>query len=133
MMPFAGKNRAAKAVLTTVGLLTKRENNRLVTASAARRERARATLLRSDTARAGAGNPIVPAPRYGQRSAEYSLISAMEPNAAPEPEDDHLLEDLAAYTGLLNPERIWQKEERLDDLEEAEERAAAAEAPVAGE
>ncbi len=54
----------------------------------------------------------------------------MEPTPAPAPEDDHLLEDLAAYTGLLNPERIWQKEERRDDLAEAEERAAAAEAPA---
>jgi hypothetical protein len=34
------------------------------------------------------------------------------------PADDHLLEDLAAITGLLNPERIWQQEQQLDDLSE---------------
>ncbi|MBF9236660.1 hypothetical protein I2I05_04555 [Hymenobacter sp. BT683] len=57
----------------------------------------------------------------------------MEPTSLPAPEGDHLLEDLAAYTDLLNPERIWQKEERLDDIEEAEEQAADAEPPAAAE
>ena len=37
----------------------------------------------------------------------------------PEPPDDHLLEDLAALTDLLNPERIWQEEQQLDDLNES--------------
>lgn len=37
------------------------------------------------------------------------------------PADDHLLEDLAAVTGLLNPERIWQEEQQLDDLDEAQD------------
>lgn len=37
-----------------------------------------------------------------------------------QPADDHFLEDLAAMTGLFNPERIWQEEELLDDLEEKE-------------
>ena len=45
----------------------------------------------------------------------------MDPTARPpeSPDDDHLLEDLAAMTGLLNPERIWQEEEQLDELNES--------------
>ncbi|MGI4867441.1 MAG: hypothetical protein ACRYFZ_26215 [Janthinobacterium lividum] len=37
-----------------------------------------------------------------------------------QPADDHLLEELAALTGLFNPERIWQEEEILDDMEQQE-------------
>jgi hypothetical protein len=40
------------------------------------------------------------------------------PHSPKSPTDDHLLEDLAAMTGLLNPERIWQEEQQLDDLHE---------------
>jgi len=48
----------------------------------------------------------------------------MDPLANRPPEltdDDHLLEELAALTGVLNPERIWQEEAALDDLNHAEE------------
>ncbi|MDB5236026.1 MAG: hypothetical protein JWR44_3019 [Hymenobacter sp.] len=46
-------------------------------------------------------------------------------NRSPEPtDDDYLLEDLAALTGVLNPERIWQEEEALDSLNPAEEEPA---------
>ena len=31
------------------------------------------------------------------------------------------LEDLAALTGVLNPERIWQEEQALDDRNQAGE------------
>jgi hypothetical protein len=41
------------------------------------------------------------------------------PNATP-PADDHLLEDLVSFTGLFNPEVLWQQEEKLDDLEDQE-------------
>lgn len=37
------------------------------------------------------------------------------------PAEDHLLEDLAALTGVLNPERIWHEEQALDDRNEAGE------------
>jgi hypothetical protein len=37
-----------------------------------------------------------------------------------QPADDHLLENLAALTGLFNPERIWQEEQLLDDMAEKE-------------
>ena len=57
------------------------------------------------------------------------------PHRPPEPPaDDHLLEDLAAVTGLLNPERIWQEELQLDDLDEArakQEQTPAPDAPAA--
>lgn len=47
----------------------------------------------------------------------------MEPTQLP-PDPSHtsndgFLEDLAALTGMLNPEVIWQQEEKLDELEEA--------------
>ena len=37
------------------------------------------------------------------------------------PTDDSLLNELAALTGLFNPERIWQEEEMLDDMDEREQ------------
>ena len=41
------------------------------------------------------------------------------PDPTPEtPADDHLLEELAALTGLFNPTIIWQQEELLDDMDE---------------
>lgn len=48
----------------------------------------------------------------------------MDSNPRPpeSPADDQLLEDLAALSGLLNPERIWQQEQQLDDLNEAQAR-----------
>jgi len=55
----------------------------------------------------------------------------METNQAPQgpeqPAEDHLLEDLAAFTGLFNPEIIWQEKELLDGQEESSE------SPVADE
>ena len=46
----------------------------------------------------------------------------MDPTTRPPepPADDHLLEHLAALTGLLNPERIWQEEQQLDELDESQ-------------
>ena len=37
------------------------------------------------------------------------------------PADDHLLEELAALTGLFSPEVLWHTEEKLDELTEQEE------------
>ena len=42
----------------------------------------------------------------------------LPPDPAQQPAtDDHFLEDMAALTGLFNPEVIWQKEMQLEDLE----------------
>lgn len=53
----------------------------------------------------------------------------MEENQLPTPPEqpaaDPLLEELAALTGLFNPERIWQEEELLDDMEEKEAQSSA--------
>ena len=43
---------------------------------------------------------------------------------AERPANSHLLEDVVALTGLLSPERIWQKEEQLDELNESQARKA---------
>ena len=46
----------------------------------------------------------------------------MQTNSLPpdddKPADDHLLEDLAALTGLFSPSVLWHTEEKLDDLNE---------------
>jgi hypothetical protein len=42
--------------------------------------------------------------------------SPLPPADAGQPADNHLLEDLAAMTGLFNPEVLWHTEEKLDDL-----------------
>jgi hypothetical protein len=33
----------------------------------------------------------------------------------------HLLDDLASFTGLFNPELIWQTEQKLNDMDDASE------------
>lgn len=46
----------------------------------------------------------------------------MQTNSLPpnddKPADDHLLEDLAALTGLFSPSVLWHTEEKLNDLNE---------------
>lgn len=41
------------------------------------------------------------------------------------PTEPGILEELAALTGLFNPEIIWKEEELLDDLDEQAARQAA--------
>jgi hypothetical protein len=41
------------------------------------------------------------------------------------------LEEMAALTGLFNPEKIWQEEELLDDIDEQEAARGAEPAPSA--
>jgi hypothetical protein len=45
--------------------------------------------------------------------------SPLPPQPTP-PTEPSLLEEMAALTGLFNPEIIWKKEELLDDLDEQE-------------
>ena len=54
--------------------------------------------------------------------------SPLLPHATP-PTEPSILEEMAALTGLFNPEIIWKKEELLDDLDEQEAQRAAATSP----
>lgn len=47
----------------------------------------------------------------------------LPPNPNP-PAEPGILEELAALTGLFNPEIIWKEEELLDDLDEQAARQA---------
>ncbi|RZL02322.1 MAG: hypothetical protein EOO62_22675 [Hymenobacter sp.] len=49
--------------------------------------------------------------------------SSLPSSDANRPTDDHLLEELAALTGLFSPEVLWHTEEKLDELTEQEELA----------
>ncbi len=40
------------------------------------------------------------------------------PDADKPAENDHLLEELAALTGLFSPTVLWHTEEKLDDLDD---------------
>jgi len=51
--------------------------------------------------------------------------SPLPPQSTP-PAEPSLLEEMAALTGLLNPEIIWQEEAMLDTLDEQEAQRAAA-------
>ncbi|MDO7885451.1 hypothetical protein [Hymenobacter cheonanensis] len=51
--------------------------------------------------------------------------SPLPPNPNP-PAEPSILEEMAALTGLFNPEIIWKEEELLDDMDEQEARQAAA-------
>ncbi|RZK31849.1 MAG: hypothetical protein EOO63_03090 [Hymenobacter sp.] len=42
--------------------------------------------------------------------------SSLPPANTNQPANDHLLEELAALTGLFSPEVLWHTEEKLDDL-----------------
>jgi hypothetical protein len=42
--------------------------------------------------------------------------SPLPPHSTP-PTEPSILEEMAALTGLLNPEIIWKEEELLDDLD----------------
>ena len=66
-------------------------------------------------------NPTEPIPEpIPEPIAEPIPEAAQEPLAAsPIEEQPDLLEELTAFTGLFNPERIWQMEEQFDDLDEA--------------
>jgi len=56
--------------------------------------------------------------------------SPLPPQPTP-PAAPSLLEEMAALTGLLNPEIIWQEEALLDTLDEQDaQRAAAPPAPT---
>lgn len=48
---------------------------------------------------------------------------SLPPADAGQPANDHLLEDLAALTGLFSPAVLWHTEEKLDDLIEQDELA----------
>jgi hypothetical protein len=54
------------------------------------------------------------------------------PSDAEQPTEPSMLEDMAALTGLFNPELIWRKEEVLDKLDEqaAQEAADASAVPA---
>lgn len=41
------------------------------------------------------------------------------------PTEPSILEEMAALTGLFNPEKIWQEEELLDDMDEQEAQQSA--------
>ncbi|GAB3636956.1 hypothetical protein GCM10027422_25460 [Hymenobacter arcticus] len=45
---------------------------------------------------------------------------SLPPQDADKPADDHLLEELAALTGLFSPSVLWHNEEKLDALLEQE-------------
>jgi hypothetical protein len=51
------------------------------------------------------------------------------PPATTPPTEPSILEEMAALTGLFNPEIIWREEELLDDMDEQEAQRAAAPAP----
>jgi len=51
--------------------------------------------------------------------------SPLPPQPTP-PTEPSILEEMAALTGLFNPEIIWKEEELLDDMDEQEARRAAA-------
>ena len=55
----------------------------------------------------------------------------MDPTTRPaeRPADSHLLEDVVVMTGFLNPERIWQEEEQLDELNESQAKKASPSVP----
>jgi hypothetical protein len=48
----------------------------------------------------------------------------------PEKHEDNLLEELAALTGLFNPENIWKLEEKRESLNEEEEQQPTASEPA---
>lgn len=54
--------------------------------------------------------------------------SPLPPTPTP-PTEPSTLEEMAALTGLFNPEIIWKKEELLDDMEEQAAQGAAGPAP----
>jgi hypothetical protein len=51
--------------------------------------------------------------------------SPLPPQPTP-PTEPSILEEMAALTGLFNPEIIWKEEELLDDMDEQEAQRAAA-------
>jgi hypothetical protein len=63
------------------------------------------------------------------RRRHFLRRGIMDKNQLPTPPEqpaaDPLLEELVAFTGLFNPERIWQEEEVLDDMEEKEAQSSA--------
>ena len=50
--------------------------------------------------------------------------SPLPPQSTP-PTEPSVLEEMAALTGLFNPEKLWQEEELLDDMDEQEAQRAA--------
>ena len=54
--------------------------------------------------------------------------SPLPPQSTP-PAEPSLLEEMAALTGLFNPEIIWKEEAMLDTLDEQEAQRAAAPTP----
>lgn len=54
--------------------------------------------------------------------------SPLPPNSNP-PTEPSILEEMAALTGLFNPETIWKEEELLDDMDEQAAQQAAPTAP----
>jgi len=57
--------------------------------------------------------------------------STTPPQPTP-PTEPSLLEEMVALTGLFNPERIWQEEALLDDMDEQEAQRAAEADKAAG-
>ena len=57
--------------------------------------------------------------------------STTPPQPTP-PTEPSLLEEMVALTGLFNPERIWQEEALLDDMDEQEAQRAAETDKAAG-
>lgn len=55
--------------------------------------------------------------------------SPLPPQSTP-PTEPSILEEMAALTGLFNPEKIWQEEELLDDIDEQEAARGAEPAPT---
>ena len=47
------------------------------------------------------------------------------------PTEPSVLEELAALTGLFNPETIWHEEEKLDDMDDQELARQQAQTPPA--
>jgi hypothetical protein len=59
--------------------------------------------------------------------------SPLPPQPTP-PTEPSILEEMAALTGLLNPEIIWKEEEMLDDLDGQEDQDTPGSAePAAGQ
>ncbi|GAA4508755.1 hypothetical protein GCM10023172_41390 [Hymenobacter ginsengisoli] len=57
--------------------------------------------------------------------------SPLPPDTNPRTEPS-ILEEMAALTGLFNPEIIWQEEEILDDMDEQDAASAAEHAAPTG-
>ena len=57
--------------------------------------------------------------------------SPLPPSTTP-PTEPSILEEMAALTGLFNPEIIWKEEELLDDMNEQEAQRAAEAAKTTG-